>query len=267
VSATEVELPKGRLGLLIKKELFSFFVSPVSYVIFFLYYLVRAIEANGLVAVHSMRGDADVFVGQYLGTMSTYFAAIMIPPILTMRSFAEEKRTGSLELLLTAPFHDHEVVLGKFFAAWIFYTILWLPSLVILVLIQLPMFSDTSFHFGYVLTSYVGVFALGSLLLAVGVFTSSLTDNQLLASLASMLFGMGLLEVPNILSRKIAGYGSVSVDAGFLDVLLEQTFVSQHLSGWFFRGLMDTGHLVFYLSTAALFLFLTVRVVEARKWR
>jgi len=262
LSTTEVELPRGRLWLLIKKELFSFFVSPVSYVIFFLYYLFRAVEAYRLVAAHSMRGDADVFVGQYLGTISTYF-----PPILTMRSFAEEKRTGSLELLLTAPFHDHEVVLGKFFAAWIFYIVLWLPSLVLLFLIQLPPFSDTSFHFGYVLTSYTGVFMLGSLLLAVGLFTSSLTDNQLLASLASMLFGMGLLELPSILSQRIEGYGNVSVDAGFLKVLLEQTFVARHLSDWFFRGLMDTGHLGFYLSTSALFLFLTVRVVEARKWR
>ena len=210
---------------------------------------------------------ADVFVGQYLGTMSTYFAAIMIPPILTMRAFAEEKRSGSLELLLTAPFHDHEVVLGKFLASWLFYSILWLPSLVLLFVIQLPMFSQTSCHVGYILTSYTGVFMLGSLLLAVGIFTSSLTDNQLLASLASMLFGMALLELPSILSQKIAGYGNVNVDAGFLDVLLEQSFVSRHLSDWFFRGLMDTGHLVFYLSTSALFLFLTVKVVEARKWR
>ncbi|MFQ5504330.1 MAG: ABC transporter permease [Planctomycetota bacterium] len=260
------KLPRWRMTNLARKELWALLVNPVSWIIFLLFYLFRAIELMNIVAHHAFRGDADIFVSNYFQTASTQFAVIMIPPILTMRSFAEEKRSGSLELLLTAPYHDHEVVLGKWLAAWVFYGLLWLPTLLLLYVLQSPYFLNTSFHYGYVFSSYVGVFSFGSLLLAAGLFTSSLTDNQVLASLSSMLFGLGLLVLPNVLSQSLAP-SRQGVDAGFLSVLLDQAYVLQHLWKWFFRGLIDSGHMVFYLSTTALFLFLTVRVVEARKWR
>ncbi len=253
-------VPRGRLVTLVRKELWSLAVSPVSYVIFFLFYLFRGFEVVGILQRFARGGDVDSFSTYYLLTASTQWMVVMVPPILTMRSFAEEKRTGSLELLMTAPVRDHEVVLGKWLGAWIFYTLLWLPTF--LILLGLEAFLDIDFPLGQIAASYLGLLSVGSLLLAVGLFTSALTDNQLLASLTSILFGIGLLAVPQMLYD-----GSVHVDSSFWTVLVDQANVLRHWQFWFFRGLIDTGHMVFYVSTTVLFLFLTTRVVESRKWR
>lgn len=253
--------PKGRLLTLVKKELWSLLVSPISYLIFLLFYLARGFTVVFNLQNFSRQGDVDTFAMAYLLDFVTYLMVVMVPPILTMRAFAEEKRTGSLELLMTAPVRDHEVVLGKWLATWIFYALLWLPTL--LILVGLGRWLGIALPVGQVLASYLGLLSLGSLLLAVGLFASSLTDNQLLAALSSILFGIGLLVIP----PQLAADGTLSVDSPFLWVLVDQANVQRHLQLWFFRGLIDTGHMVFYVSTTVLILFLTVRVVEARKWR
>ncbi|MEZ5988465.1 MAG: ABC transporter permease [Planctomycetota bacterium] len=252
----------GRMLVLVRKELWSYLVNPVSYVILFLLNLYRGADVYNLVLGFRDGGDADLFAIGYLNVSSTLTAVVLLPPLLTMKAFAEEKRTGTFELLVTAPIQDHEIVLGKWLASWLFYGLLWLPSMLVLVVLQAPWFLGVGLPFGPLFTAYLGLFLLGSLLLAVGLFFSSLTDNQLLASLASILFGVGIFAFAPLLQR-----GVVDVDSDFLSVLADQLLVRNHLRLWFFRGLIDTGHLVFYVSTTALLLFLTVRSVEARKWR
>jgi len=258
--------PRSQLLTIAGRELWGLLVSPVSYLILFFFYLFRGFEVYGQIALQASAGDAEFFTQSYLASASTQFAVVMVPPILTMRAFAEEKRTGSLELLMTAPVRDFEVVLGKWLASWVFFALLWVPTFFLLFVLESSWFMDTSFSYGLALSGYVGLFALGSLLLSVGLFTSSLTDNQLLASLMSMLFGLGILVIPQEIAQRFA-VGNLDVDSDFLRVLLDQSSVIRQLGQWFFRGLVDTGYMVFYVSTTALFLFLTTRVIESRKWR
>lgn len=238
-------------------------MSPISYVILLLYYWMKGYFLLKLITRLGDGGSAQEFAAGYLLDGATTLAVLIFPPLLTMRAFAEEKRSGSLELLMTAPIKDHEVVLGKWLAAWIFYSVLFLPSFLMLLVLQGSAFLDVSLPMGQVLAGYMGLFLLGSMLLGAGILASSLTDNQLLASLSALIFGYAILFVPPlILSDK-----SVTIDSAFYRVMLDQLFVSKQLMQWFFRGLIDTGYVVFYVTTTAYLLFLTVRVVESRKWR
>ena len=247
----------------VKKELISYFFSPVAYVIAVLYYLFRGFEVTGnVVQAIVFYWDTEVFANQYIFTGSTFMMIVLVPPILTMRCFAEEKRTGSLEVLMSAPVRDVEVVLGKWLAALTFFAVIWLPTLPLLwVLTASPFLDQAALGFGPVIGGYFGLFLLGSMLMAVGLFTSTLTDNQLLASLCAIVFNFGLLNAPQL-------FPATDPSASYwVRVLRDQTNVLDHLSNWFSRGLVDSSQVVFYLGGTFFFLFLTVKSLESRKWR
>lgn len=249
----------------LKKELMSYFFSPVAYVIAVMFYLFRGLDVQALAEqMNRFGGDLDLFSTFYIFRPSTNFMIVLVPPILTMRCFAEEKRLGSLEVLMTAPVRDWEVVFGKWLAALMFFAILWLPTLLLLWVLTWQPFLGSAVAFGPVVSGYLGLFLLGALLLAVGCFTSSLTDNQLLASLSAMLFNTALLAGPVVIQPLVA---EAAARYSFVEILLEQTNVFDHLQSWFSRGLIDTSQVVFYLGGTLFFLFLTVKAVESRKWR
>jgi gliding motility-associated transport system permease protein len=247
----------------LKKELMSYCFSPVSYVIAVLFYLFRGLEVNN--AAHWFAEsslDQDLFATRYFGLQSTFFMALLVPPLLTMRCFAEERRSGSIETLMTAPVRDVEIVLGKWLAAVVFFALLWLPSVVILwVLTHSWFLNATNFSFGPVFTGYLGLFLLSSLLLAVGCFTSSLTDNLLLAVIASCLCNFALLAAPELLYDKVRPY----LGDYYVSQLYEKLNVMDHLGNWFMRGLVDTSQIAFYVGGIAFFLFLTVSSLGARR--
>lgn len=249
----------------LKKELMSYFFSPVAYVVAVLFYLFRGFEVSALAASYgAYPREVDGFTTAYIFQASTNFMIVLVPPILTMRCFAEEKRTGSLEVLMTAPVREFEVVLGKWLAALAFFAAIWLPTALLLWVLTWPPFLAGALPLGPAVTSYLGLSLLGAMLLAVGCFTSSLTDNQLLASLSAMLFNIALLAVPGLTDQAFAGAARQSA---FLRTLLEQVNVYDHLQNWFTRGLIDTSHVAFYVGGAAFFLFLTMKSLESRKWR
>ena len=249
----------------LKRELMAYFFSPVAYVIAVLFYLFRGLEIAGLTRTYeTFPREVDGFTTNYIFQASTNFMIVLVPPILTMRCFAEEKRSGSLEVLLTAPVRELEIVLGKWLAALTFFAAIWLPTGLLLWVLTWSPFLASPLPFGPAFTSYVGLFVLGAMLLAVGCFTSSLTDNQLLASLSAMLFNIALLALPGLANEHLP---RAAADSAVARTLLEQTNVYDHLQNWFTRGLIDTGHLAFYLGGAAFFLFLTVKALESRKWR
>jgi ABC-2 type transport system permease protein len=162
---------------------------------------------------------------------------------------------------MTAPVRDHEVVLGKWLAALAFFSLLWLPTLPLLWLLSTAPFLGAELAFGPVVAGYAGMLLLGALLLAVGCFTSSLTDNQLLASLSSMLFGYGLLAAANTARAVLLG----DDPPAWVETLIGQANVSDHLFQWFARGFIDSAHVAFYLAGTLLFLYLTVRAVGSRR--
>ena len=249
----------------LKKELASYFFNPVAYVIAVLFYLYRGFEVRAMMLSYARFGvDRDIFSTSYIFNNSTIFMVVLVPPILTMRTFAEERRTGSLEVLLTAPVREWEVVLGKLGAAVLFFGVLWLPTLPLLWVLSQGPFVNADLAYGPVLSGYLGLFLLGALYLSVGCLTSSLTDNVLLASLSAMLFNFALLYGVSIVRQL---YGREVEPGSWQATLIEQIDVTDHLQNWFARGLIDSGQVAFYVLGVAFFAFLTVRSLESRTWR
>lgn len=177
---------------------------------------------------------------------------IILLPLLTMRLLAEEKKQGTFELLLTYPIGDLPVVLGKFAAALASWALMLAGSLLYPVLLAL--FADP--EPGPIITGYIGLFLMGGTFIAIGVFFSSLTDNQLVA--ASTSFGAGLLFLIIGWTAPFAGPTTGKVIA--------QLSLLYHLES-FTKGIVSLQDVTFYLFLSAFFLFLTLKSLESTRWR
>ena len=165
---------------------------------------------------------------------------------------------------MTAPVRNWEVVVGKWAAAFVFFCVLWIPTLGVLWLLTGDSYLATSIPFSPVVAGYLGLVLVGAFALSAGCFFSSLTDNVLLASLSGILFGWGLISLPSFVTPYVDTYAE---RWPLLESLLAQMNVFAQLTQWFSRGLIDTGHCAFYVTGTAFFLFLTTRSLEARRWR
>ena len=241
---------------LTQRELKAFWYSPMAYAVGAFFLLLQGwVFWLLVVALSDPRSDAGVSLAQaFFGPTFFYAVALLITvPLLTMRSFSEEKRTGTIEFLLTAPVRDTEVVLGKFLGAWLSFILLWAFTIVFFLVIR----RFAPFDWAPVLTGYVGTWLLGGALISIGILASSLTRNQAIAGFLSfavllILFTVGFLDwfVRDPEASRIIRYLSV------LD----------HLTS-FSKGILDTRPVVFYSSVAAIMLFLTGRVISHPRWR
>ncbi len=241
---------------LTSRELKSFWYSPVAYVVGALFLLLQGYVFGLLItALNDPAADVSISIAQaFFGPTFFYSISILITaPFLTMRTFSEEKRTGSIELLLTAPVTDTQVVLSKFLGAWLAYIILW--GLTVVYFIGLRQL--TSFDWGPVLTGYLGTWMLGAVLVAMGVLARSLPRNQGIAAILSfvallLLFSLGIfgwfIRDPEM-SKTIR----------YLSLL-------EHLND-FSKGILDTRPMVLYVMLTAICLFLTSRVINSPRWR
>ncbi len=235
------------IGIISRKEFRSYLTSPVAYVVtavflglsgtFFASYLAGTNYADT-----SIRGFLD----------AAQFLILLFAAALTMRLIAEERKLGTWELLLTVPVRDVEIVIGKFLGS-----LALLASMLLLTLyypVLLIVLGDPDL--GPIFTSYLGLLLLGSAALAVGLFASSLTSNQIAAAVVAggILFALWFLGV----------LGDSA--PGALGELLSYVSLSGHFPD-FVRGVIDTRSIVYYLSTTAVFLYLAVRSVEADRWR
>jgi ABC-2 type transport system permease protein len=250
------------------KEMRSYFVSPVAYVIagVFLFlsgYLFRNIlmQFNMLCLQLGQRAQQmggqmpalnlnEMVVVQFFAVMD--FIWLLIVPMLTMRLYAEEKKTGTIELLMTAPISSVEVLLGKFFACFSLYSIIVSLTMVYFVILE----AYGSPDWGPIFSGYLGYFFLGATFISVGILASALTENQIVAVLLS--FGILLLFWLIDWSASFAGPTAAKI-------LQYMSFI-EHLED-FQRGVIDSKDVVFYLSFSFFCLFLTTRVVESRRWR
>ena len=246
----------NNLLALTSRELKAFWYSPIAYVVGALFLVLQGAAFCILLGVmNDPRVDPAVTMAQFFfgGSFFFWFSVLLIVPLLTMRTFSEEKRTGTIEFLLTAPVTDAQVVLSKFLGAWLAYVALWLCTVVLFVLLR----CFAAFDWGPVLAGYLGTWLLGAVLTAIGVLTSSLTRNQVIAAVLSfvaifLLFSIGILEVfikgPE--ARELITYLSLM----------------EHLYS-FSKGVLDTRPVVFYVSVTAICLFLTGRVIGNQRWR
>ncbi len=249
---------------LFKKEMRLYFGSPVAYVVFTFFLLISGWFFSQIFLFYSdisMRSFMQPQFGQNLSitdnVMRPLFTNMSVVllffiPMLTMRLFAEEKRAGTMELLLTYPVRDGEVLAGKFLAAAALYLLLLALTFLYPGLVAY----FTRVEWGPILTGYLGLVLVGSTFLAVGLLISSLTENQIVA-------GFGTFGV--LLAFWVIGWGA-EFAGGNLRTVLQYLSVTEHMDG-FSRGLVDTKDLVYYGSAIALALFLALRSLESNRWR
>ena len=232
------------------KELYTYFVSPVAYFVLFIFMVVSGFFFSWMLLSMSVNSDPSALVMESVfGIMS--FLLLFFVPAMTMKLFAEERKSGTIELLLTSPITDVEVVLGKFLAGWLLLTIMLLLTLLFPLLIT-P-FGDPDI--GPIISGYLGLLLLGSAFISLGVMISSMSKNQIVSALTS--FGILLfLWVAGSLSNRWGGLGD----------LLAYLSLSDHFQD-FARGVVSLKHAVYYLSFTTVCLFVTVKSVESSKWR
>ncbi len=234
------------IGIIAAKEIRSYLNAPMAYVVTAIF---LALSGTFFAAYLAGTNYSDTSLTGFLdaaGLLILLFAAV-----LTMRLIAEEKKLGTFEFLLTAPVRDAEIVLGKFAGS-----IAVLTAMIALTLyfpLLLIVFGDPDL--GPIATSYIGLLLIGGASLAVGIFASSITSNQIVAAVVAggILFGLWFLGI------------AAQFAAGGLGDVLSYLSLADHFPD-FVRGIIDTRAIVYYLSVTALFLFLAVRSIETGRW-
>ncbi len=228
---------------IMRRELMAYFVSPIAYVVTALF-----------LALHGYMFSLILFFSQeatmrYLfGTMTTVL--LFIAPVLAMRLLAEEYRSGTIELLLTAPLRDWELVLGK----WLASVVLWAVMLLFTLVYPYFLYLYGPPDWGPVVSGYVGIFLFGAALLALGTLASALTENQIVAAILGTVFTVGLWVLR----------GAGDLLGGTLSRVVNYIALADHTMD-FTRGVVDTRDLLYFMSVMVLALFLATRAVEVRR--
>ena len=250
------------------REVKSSFLSPLAYVLITVFLLISGIffyldlqRFNWICMqyMHMAQQNPELLeflnLNEYIIRNLFGYAGIILlflTPIVTMRSLAEEKKTGTAELLFTSPVNTFQIVSAKFLAGFLMVALMILLTLHYILSLYVLGEPD----FGPVWSGYLGLLLLGGVFVAVGVFASSLTDNQIVAAVLS--FGILFL-------LWIAGFPSVSGSSALREFLAYLSPI-YHFED-FGKGLIDTKHLVFYVTFIFTALFLTQRVLDSRRWR
>ncbi len=238
------------------RELRSYFWSPLGWVILTGFLFFQGISFQTIVDyLNDPRAPAALSpLGFFFGgTLFYWLTVLFVTPVLTMRLLSEERKTGTLEALLTTPITEGQVVLGKYLGALVFYIFLWTPTLAYVLLLA----RHTELDWGPVAASYLGTIAVGGLFLAVGTMVSGLTRNQVVAAIGTFAI-LFLLFIPAFLDGLINDPG--------LKKVVEYLNLFQHMDE-FGKGIVDTRHLIYYLSATVFCLFVTSRALEANKGR
>lgn len=244
------------------KELRGYFASPIGYVLigffallfgWFFYTLVAFFERQSMQMAGGPGGAMNV--NQMLITpllLNSTVVMLLVFPLITMRTYAEEKRSGTIELLLTAPITDFEIIMGKFLGA----LALFAGMLSVTLLHMGLLFFYGNPEWKPIATGYLGLLMMGGSFLSLGLFISSLTKNQIVAGMITFSVFL-LLWVINWVSS------FVSPEA---QTVINYLSVTEHFDD-FARGIIDTKHIVYYLSFIATGLFLTMKSVDSERWR
>ena len=244
---------------LLRRELAAFFLSVTGYVIIASVTLLIGLSFVVLMTNLGSSPSPMPVTEMFYRTYFFWLIVLLAAPVITMRLFALEKASGTFETLMTTPVSDLQVVVAKFTAAVIFYLVTWLPMIACLFVVRHFTNQPGALDAGTVGGMYLGIFLVGGLFLSLGCFASAVSRSQMVAAMISFVLGVSLFSL------------------GFLAEALPATaqWQSQVLSYFglfeqmhdFARGVVDTRTVIFYLSATFFFLFLTLRVVESRRWK
>lgn len=245
---------------LIRRELGSQFLSLTGYVVIATVLLLLGFSFMDILSkLNGSAIDAPVTEIFYV-TLYFWLILLLTTPVITMRTFALEKFTGTYETLMTTPVSDLEVVLAKFLGSLIFYAITWLPLLLYMLILQHFVTTTTPALDPYALmTTYAGILLVGSLFISVGCFASALTRSQLIAAALSYALGLTLflLSLRSLVPLAAKGWEAE---------MFNHMAMGEHMQD-FARGVIELSSVTYYLSLTGFFLFLTWRAVESRRWK
>lgn len=247
-----------------KKELRLYFSSPVAWVVMTIFLFIAGYFFYSIFAFYtlaSMQSAMNPQMGRDLSVTDSVLRPLfsnmsvillLLMPLITMRLFAEERRSGTIELLLTYPVRDGAVLIAKYLAALALYALMLALTLLYPGIVAY----FTRLEWGPLLSGYLGLLLMGATFLAVGIFASSLTENQIVASITT--FGV-------LLFLWVIGWSAEYVGGGWGRVLSHLSLLDHFDT--FARGVLDTKDIVYYLNVTILALFLTLRSLEARRWK
>jgi ABC-2 type transport system permease protein len=245
------------------KELRSYFASPIAYILigffsllfgwFFYVYLMAFNQQSQQMMQFGQGGGANINQMMIRGLFqNTAVIILFVMPMITMRTYSEEKRSGTIELLLTSPVTDLEIIVGKFLGALALYAAMLLVTMLYMVML----FKISNPEWRPVAAGYLGLLLMGGCFLSAGLFISSLTKNQIVA---------GFLTFATFLMLWIINWIGESSGPMTRDIVAYLSIV-EHFDD-FARGIVDTKHVVYYLSFITFGLFLTAKSVDSERWR
>ncbi|HMM61622.1 MAG TPA: ABC transporter permease [Candidatus Rifleibacterium sp.] len=231
---------------IMKKELQSFFYSPVAYIVFASFLMIVG-YLFWVILISSRMASLEPML------YNAAFILLLASPVLTMRLVSEEKKSRTIELLLTSPISPAEIIAGKFLACFTLYLVL------ILLTVQYPLVLSpysTEFDMGPVYSGYIGLVLLGAAFISMGLFASTLTENQIIAAMVS--FG-------GLVLFWIFGWAKHAFDNAFGQILGNLSIFDRYAE--FLRGIVDSGNVIFFVVFTLTWLFLATRVLESDRWR
>ncbi|MBR4949220.1 MAG: ABC transporter permease subunit [Clostridia bacterium] len=231
-----------------KKELRAYFISPMGYAFLFVFSLLSAALLTVEIIYASQYNMRQFFSNFFTNTIMVLMFLI---PILTMKLFSEERKTKTDQILFTSPVSTTGVVMGKFFAAFVIYAIAVAITFIYVIIINTYSPVDFLMIFG----NYFGLLLLGGTFIAIGMFISATTENQVIAAVVSFAVMIAMFLV-SYLNDFVSGIFATLVS--FISV------VDRYM--YFNEGLLNFSSILFFISVAALFIYLTVRLIEKRRW-
>jgi len=240
---------------LLKKEISSFFSSLTGYVVIVVFLLITGLF------LWVFPGEFNILDSGYASLDPLFIIApwvfLFLVPAVSMRLFADEKKTGTIEFLFTQPLTEMQIVLAKYFAGLVLVLFSLIPTLIYLFSVYQLGNPVGNVDVAAVAGSYIGLFFLAAIYVSIGVFSSSLTDNQIVAFLLAMFFSF-FIYIGFELISSLSFFNSVS------DIILNLG-INEHYKS-ISRGVLDLRDIVYFVSVIAVFLYLTKTVLESRKW-
>jgi len=239
---------------ILKKEINLFFSSLIAYISMTVFFIVLAL-------------NLFIFQGNILesnyATLDTFFTLapwilLFLIPAITMRTFADEKQSGTIEFLTTKPITDFEIVIGKYLATIILWTFTFLPTLIYFICVKKLSLTDAPIDSGATIGSYIGLYFLGAVFVAIGIFSSAITKNQIIAFLTGVFLCYLMYDAFYRVS-------SLTIFQGQLDYFIQSIGLNAHYDS-ISRGVVDTRDIIYFLSVISLFLIGTRTALESRKW-
>lgn len=247
------------LLIIFRKEFRGFFLSPFGWVVLFLVAVMQGWSMSSAMKALAATPIPESLVFIVFHMPHFWFYFLFIFPLLTMRLFAEEDRTGTLETFLTAPVRTWQLVLGKYLATFSFYLLLWVPAFLQFQLFGFIFDISAPFSGGSLFGAFFLLSLMGAFFIAVGCLSSALTSSQIIAGVVTI----GILVIHYFLGLVTLIYNNDQFQAAPLFRYIAST---EHLR-YFTQGLIDSRAIIFYLSAAAFTLFLTHHILNHRRWR